>query len=99
MSLGYKHDREKHCYEALTENNERVAVFAHEGIGSVFLSSVLDIPYPQFAAHYAMSHTGVTVIKFDNMGNAIIPQILHFSNDSHIYKEGLPTKYCNGIPT
>ncbi len=97
LSLGYKHDRENHCYAALKENNARVAIFAHEGIGSVFLSSVLDIPYSTFAAHYAMSHTGVTVIKFDSVGESIVPQMLCFSNDAHIYKEGLPTKYNNAI--
>ncbi len=99
LSLGYRHDRKRHCYEALRENEERVAVFAHEGVGSVFLSSVLDIPYSLFAAHYAMSHTGVSVIRFDGAGNTVIPQLLHFSNDSHLYKEGLPTKYWNQIFT
>ncbi len=96
LSLGYRHDRENHCYEALKENNERIAIFAHEGIGCAFLSSILDIPYPIFAARYAMTHTGVTVIHFDSLGENIIPQMLCYSNDSHIYKEGLPTKYNNG---
>ncbi len=99
LSLGYRHDRKQHSYEALRENHERIAVFAHEGIGSVFLSSVLDIPYSLFTAHYAMSHTGVTLIKFDSIGHTVIPQLLYFSNDSHIYKEGLPTKYGNEIFT
>ncbi len=103
LSLGYNHDRENHNYVALRENDERIAVFAHEGVGSIFLSSLLDIPYPIFSAHYSMSHTGMTVISFDNhfdnYGDRVIPHILHFSNDSHIYKEGLPTNYCNGNPT
>ncbi len=97
-SLGYRHDRINHTYEALKENNDRVAVFAHAGMGSVFLSSILDIPYAEFAAHYDMTHTGMSVIKFDSTGNEIIPKVLQFSNDSHLYKEGLPTKYNNIIP-
>lgn len=98
-SLGYAHNRETHTYMALRENHERVAVFAHEGIGSAFLSSILDIPYPLFAAHYAMSFTGMTVIHFDSCGEQILPQLWHYSDDSHIYKEGLPTNYCNGTAT
>ncbi len=98
LSLGYRHDRENHCYEALRENCQRVAVFAHEGVGSIFLSTLLDIPYSLFAAHYAMSHTGVTAIHFHSTGSRIVPQVLYYSNDSHIYKEGLPTTYCNETP-
>ncbi len=93
LSLGYKHDRESHTYEALRENNERVAIFAHSGVGCAFLSSILDIPYSIFAAHYDMTHTGVTAIKFDSTGKSIVPKLLCLSNDSHIYKEGLPLKY------
>lgn len=98
FSLGYEHDRTKHSYKAPKENNDRVVIFAHEGIGSVFLSMLLDIPYSIFIAHYAMTHTGMTVIEFENSGSDIIPRILSFSNDSHIYKEGLPTRYCNETP-
>ncbi len=95
FSLGYEHDRQNHCYRALKENHDRVAIFAHEGVGSAVLSSILDIPYALFAAHYAIGHTGVTVIKFDSVGEKIVPRLLQHSNDSHIYKEGLPTSYWN----
>ncbi len=95
LSLGYEHNRKTHTYKALEENNKNVAIFAHEGMGLAFLSSILDIPYAQLAAHYAMRTTGVTVIKFAQNGDEIIPIMLMFSNDSHIYKEGLPTSYCN----
>lgn len=97
LSLGYEHDRINHCYKAAEENNDRVAIFAHEGMGCAFLSMVLDIPYSRFAAHYTMSHTGMTVIQFDSCGDNIVPRMLCFSNDSHIYKEGLPTSYRNRI--
>ncbi len=97
LSLGFNHDREQHTYSGRAKLGERIAVFAHEGMGAVFLSSLLDIPYSDFAAHYAMSHTGVTVIEFDENNGEIIPRILQVSNDSHLYREGIPTSYCNGI--
>ena len=96
-SHGYAHDRERRIYTAEKPTDERIAIFAHAGFGSVFLSSLLDIPYSEFSIHYDMSHTGMTVVEFRERGGVYIPKILTFSSDSHIYKEGLPTAYNNGI--
>lgn len=93
-SLGYIHSREERCYKVIRPNNDRIALFAHAGFGSVFLSSILDIPYPMFSTRFMMSHSAVTVIEF--AGEEIsVPRILTFSNDSHLFKGGLPTKWCN----
>ena len=96
-SLGYLHNREDHTYKAVQPNNKRVALFAHQGFGLAFLSSVLDIPYPLFATHFDMSHSAVTAIEFPDCEGDHIPTVLQLSNDSHIYREGLPTKYNNRI--
>lgn len=95
--LGYKHNLENNCYQQLRENNDRVAFFAHEGIGVAILSCILDIPYPMMSTRYDMTHTGVTVIQFEEKFGSVIPQVLTFSNDSHLYREGLPTKHQNRI--
>ncbi|MBQ7336850.1 MAG: histidine phosphatase family protein [Clostridia bacterium] len=97
LSLGYRHDLEKNGYYAEHPNHERVALFAHHGFGEAFLSCLLDIPYPEMAIRTDIGHTGMTVINFQNNDGLIIPRMLQFSNDSHIYAEGLPTKYCNSI--
>ena len=94
-SLGYKHDLEANCYYAQRENNERIAFFAHEGVGAAILSCMLDIPYPIFSTRFDMTHTGVTVIRFEEQYGIVIPQVLTFSNDAHLYREGLPTKHQN----
>lgn len=96
-SLGYEHDREQKLYRAVKPNDERVALFAHYGFGMGFLSSLLDIPYSTFCTHFDIGHSGMTVINFRNEGGVTIPQVLTFSGDSHIYAEGLPTKYNNEI--
>ena len=96
-SLGYRHDLEKNCYYALRDNQDRVAFFAHEGVGMAVLSCMLDIPYPLFASHFAMTHTGVTVIHFQEQDGIVLPKVLTYSNDSHLYREGLPTKHQNQI--
>ena len=97
--LGYEHDRVNHCYKAVSANNDRIAFFAHQGFGIAFLSSVLDIPYPMFATHFDISHSCVTAIYFDDGEEGdlsyIIPKVLTFSNDSHIYENRLPTKFQN----
>ena len=74
-------------------NDRRIALFAHQGFGLAFLSSILDIPYPHFATHFDMQHSGMSVIYFDEKCPFTIPKLLQLSNDSHLYRQGLPTKY------
>ena len=94
-SLGYEHERFTGKYKVLKPNDDRVALFAHQGFGLAFLSTILDIPYPLFANHFDMCHTGMTVIEFSDEGGFSIPKVLTLSSDSHLYREGLPTKYNN----
>ena len=61
-SLGYEHDREMGCDRITRPNDERIALFAHQGFGLAFLSSILDIPYPVFCTHFDMGHSGLSVI-------------------------------------
>lgn len=96
-SLGYEHIKNTGKYKVLKSNEERVALFAHQGFGLAFLSAVLDIPYPIVANHFDMCHTGVTVINFSEIDGFAIPKVLTLSSDSHLYRDGLPTKYNNTI--
>lgn len=95
-SLGYDHDEKECFYHAVAPNEKRVALFAHEGFGMAFLSTVLDIPYPVFSTRFALTHSGMSVIRFAGK-KEVIPCLLQLSNDSHLYKEGLPTKYNGEI--
>ena len=97
-SLGYEHIVGTGMYKAIKPNNDRVALFAHAGFGLTFLSCLLDIPYPQFAIHFDMCHSGMTVINFSDNGEGYsIPRVMTVSNDSHIYREGIMNGYNNGI--
>jgi probable phosphoglycerate mutase len=96
-SLGYEHIKNVGKYKVLKPNNERIAFFAHQGFGIAFLSEILDIPYPVFANHFNICHTGMTVIEFKEQKGFAIPNVLTLSSDSHIYREGLPTKYNHEI--
>ena len=96
-ALGYKYDDTIGAYRVLCENDERVALFAHQGFGMAFMSAVLNIPYPKFCISFDFGHSSMTVIEFRNEEGISIPQVLSLSNDSHLYREGLPTNYQNRI--
>lgn len=97
-SLGYLHEGRSGKYKIIKKSDKKIALFAHQGFGLAFLSSVLDMPYPHFSTHFDMTHTGVTVIEFADEGDGYsIPRILSFSSEAHLYKEGLPTKFSNSF--
>ena len=96
-ALGYRHDRENFRWEAVAPTKERVAMFAHGGFVTGFMSDILDIPYPLFAAKTSFQHTGVTVIRFAEKPGYFQPEMLMMSCDAHIWRDGLPTSYNNGI--
>ncbi len=95
--LGYTHDRAHARYICTAPHARRIALFAHQGFGNMFLSTLLDIPYPLFTTRFDMGHTGVTVIRFAETGERCVPQVLTYSNDSHIFAQDLPTLYKNEI--
>ena len=99
LSLGFRHDRDNARYEVVGEhlNRERVALFAHQGFGMSFFSSMLDIPYPMFCTHFDLSHSSMSVINFERRGEYVYPQTLQLANDSHLYREGIVTGYHNVI--
>ena len=95
--LGYVHDAARNGYIASPGSEKRVALFAHRGFGMAFLSSLLDVPYPMFATSFDMGHTGMTVIEFASDEELVIPVVLQLANDSHLYRDGLPTHYQNRL--
>ena len=99
LSLGFRHDRENARYEVVGEhfNSDRVALFAHQGFGMSFFSSMLDIPYPMFCTHFDFSHSSMSVINFEPRGKYVYPHVLQTANDSHLYREGILTGYNHFI--
>ena len=101
-SLGYVHDRASGTYQAEQPNDNHIAIFAHQGFGMIFLSCLLDQPFPHFSTHFDMGHSGMTVIEFcetskEGKDPVCVPKVIQLSNDSHLYAEGLPTVYQNRI--
>ena len=90
--LGYRHT--ENGYVAVKPNDDRIALFAHQGFGLAFLSAVLDMPYPQFCIHNDITYTGVSVIEFKG-DNIVVPRLLQLSNDSHLFASDMETIYNN----
>jgi len=95
-SLGYEHDPDCARYKITNPTDERIAVFCHQGFGLSWLGILLDITLPVAWTNFDMSHSDLTVIQFPHHGSGYsIPKMLTLSNDSHLYAEGLPTRYHN----
>ena len=92
-SLGFEHDRENSRYRVTKKNGKRVALFAHEGCGKAFLSSVLDLPYSYVATRFELTHSAVTVLYFGEDEEFAYPKMLQWANDSHLYKEEILTPF------
>ena len=88
--LGYRHNRKCGYFESISPTEEKIALFAHAGFGQVFMSSVLDIPYPQIANQFVIGNTGVSRIHFEVQFGICVPRVHMFSSDAHIYKKNLP---------
>lgn len=97
LSLGLRHDRENARFEAVGDTPDRVALFAHQGFGMLFFSSLLDIPYPFFCTHFDFGHSSMTVVDFQEFDGYVYPKVLQLSNDSHLYREGILTGYQNEV--
>ncbi len=64
-TLGYVYDDKKGAYHVRNKSDANIALFAHEGVGTVLLSSVLGIPYPYFCTHFSLGFCGFLVISFE----------------------------------
>lgn len=90
--LGYEHEGQ--IYRIVNGTNERVALFCHQGVGVTLVSHLLNIPPCLFWTSFDMTHTGVTVIHFEDHGYGYTSaKCLVLSDTAHIYEAGLPYRY------
>lgn len=82
LELGYKHDREKKTYIKIKNKTPKnVAIFAHGGIAMIFLSTLLDIPYPRFILDHPCHDTSaVSIIEINKKG---VAKLLVYGAVSH----------------
>ena len=90
--LGYK--RQDGVYKITHANDQRVALFCHEGFSMIWFPFLLGIPPHLFWASFSITHTGVSVFEFENNADGFTaPRALCIDDISHIYADGLPTSF------
>ena len=95
--LGYV--REERRYRIETPSEKRVAAFCHQGFGTTWLSWLLRVPPPVFWGSFDITHSGVTVLEFQNRPSGYTaPRCLCLSDTGHIFASGLPYKFENRVP-
>lgn len=95
--LGYR--AEGNAYRIIKPNEEKVAVFCHALFGMTWISQLLKIPFHMMWTSFCYSHTGVTILEFENNKDGwTAPKCLSYCDLSHIYAEGLPMLYDNWNP-
>ena len=94
--LGYR--EENGVYRILRNNEEKVALFCHAAFSRAWLSVLLHIPLHIMWSSFQYTHTGVTVVEFQNNENGITaPRCLCYSDVSHLYASGLDLLYDNRV--
>ncbi len=94
--LGYH--EENGVYRILRNNEEKVALFCHAAFSRAWLSVLLHIPLHIMWSSFQYTHTGVTVVEFQNNENGITaPRCLCYSDVSHLYASGLDLLHDNRV--
>lgn len=90
--LGY--ERDGGLYRITRPNDDRVALFCHNGFGTLLLAHLLDIPQHLWWSEFRMSHTGVTILNYRNYPSGkTSPMVLAINDLSHLYAEGMDLPY------
>ena len=90
--------REGAKYRIERPNDDRVAIFAHQGFGMIWISALLQIPPQFFFSSFDITHTGITIFHFANNKDGYTqPRCLCLSDTSFLYEDRLPLKYNNHI--
>ncbi len=94
--LGYK--EENGIYRILKPSEEKVALFCHAAFSRAWLSVLLHIPLHIMWASFQYTHTGVTVVEFQNNSNGFTaPRCLCYSDVSHLYASNLDLLHDNRV--
>ena len=94
--LGY--EEQDGVYIARRPNDDRVAVFCHAGLGRAWLSVMMHIPL-NLMWTFAYTHTGVTILRFENYPDGrTAPKLLCYCDMSHLYAAGEDMIFDNRDP-
>jgi probable phosphoglycerate mutase len=80
-------------YRIARPNQERIAVFCHNGTALFWLAHLLEIPLPLVWSGFWHAPSAVTTILFEQRSpDWAIPKALSVADTSHLYAAGLPVR-------
>lgn len=87
--LGYERDGGR--YRCVRPNQERVAVFCHNGFGITWLAHLLRLPLISVWTSFWLAPTSVTTVLFDQRSPEwAVPRCLAVGDTSHLHKASRP---------
>lgn len=93
LLLRHGYQREDQYYRYQQPNRQRVAVFAHHGIGLMWLAHLLGLPLGLVWSGFWLAPSSVTTVLFDERTPGwASPRCLTVSDVSHLYGTGLPVQ-------
>ena len=86
-SLGFERDGE--YYRVICDDTDKtVAMFCHGGSSTVFLSHIMNIPFPRMCTIFRPYFTSVTAIELSGkVGELCSPKIKLLSDDRHVPRD------------
>jgi probable phosphoglycerate mutase len=87
---GHGYTREDGRYRIDQSNDDRIALFCHNGTLLMMLAHLLELPPSMVWCGFYSWPSSVTDIYFDERSHHwAVPRALHVADVSHLYKEGL----------
>ena len=95
--LGYQ--RTGSVYKIIHPNEERVALFCHQGFSLLWFPYLLNLPPHLFWSAFDVNHAGVSIFEFKNNPDGLTaPRCIAFSDNSHLLLDNsLPYQFQNRI--
>jgi len=93
------YEREGGRYRVRKVNQERIAIFCHGGLGTTWLSHLLEIPLPLMWTGFWMAPSSFSTVLFDMRSRQwAVPRCIGFADVSHLYRAKLSVS-PHGIKT
>ena len=85
--------REGGRYRVSAPNQDKIAVFCHNGFGLTWLAHLLELPVTLVWSGFWLPPSSVTTLLFDQRSEQYAtPRCIGLGDVSHLYKSGLPVK-------
>lgn len=84
------YERNRNIYDIKKQNQDRIAIFCHGGLGLMWLSYLLSVPLEIMWSSFWLAPTSVTTILLDERSSKFaVPRAINIGDTSHLLLAGL----------